>query len=129
MTDNEIIKTFAEATKDALELIERQQSEIERLKLQLAVKDKKIECLCGIAGAIRKQSVEKFTEKLIRKSELMSTSAYAVPERAVFVSDIENVAKEMTGFEIYDDGWIDEPHLCTYVESICRRFEKKGGEG
>ena len=31
--------------------------------------------------------------------------------------------------EIYDDGWLDEPHLCNYVEKICRRFDKKGGEG
>lgn len=30
-------------------------------------------------------------------------------------------------FEIYNDGWLDEAHLCTYVEIICRRFEK-GGE-
>ena len=28
-------------------------------------------------------------------------------------------------FEIYDDGWLDEPHLCPYVESICRKFERK----
>lgn len=28
-------------------------------------------------------------------------------------------------FEIYNDGWIDEPHLCTYVECICIRFENK----
>lgn len=35
--------------------------------------------------------------------------------------------REMLKFEIYDDGWLDEPHLCTYVESICLRFEKKGG--
>lgn len=35
--------------------------------------------------------------------------------------------QEKIKFEIYNDGWIDEPHLCTYVESICQRFEKKGG--
>ena len=35
--------------------------------------------------------------------------------------------RSMLKFEIYNDGWIDEPHLCTYVESICRRFEVKGG--
>jgi hypothetical protein len=29
-------------------------------------------------------------------------------------------------FEIFNDGWIEELHLCTYVESICRRFDVKG---
>ena len=33
--------------------------------------------------------------------------------------------QEKIKFELYDDGWLDEPYLCTYVESICQRFEKK----
>lgn len=36
--------------------------------------------------------------------------------------------EENIKIEVYDDGWIDEPTLCTYVECICKRFEKKGGE-
>lgn len=28
-------------------------------------------------------------------------------------------------FEIYDDGWVDEPRLCNYVQTICRRFDAK----
>lgn len=35
--------------------------------------------------------------------------------------------REMLKFEIYDDVWLDEPHLYPYVESICLRFKKKGG--
>ena len=101
MKDNEIIKTFAEATKDALDLIERQQSEIERLKLQLAVKNKKIEIICGIVGAIKKQSIEKFAEKLKAEYEGYDETYHQIFYSSL-VKAIDKIADEMTGKE--DEG-------------------------
>lgn len=108
MTDNEIIKALEECIElrfddeteyvtvrldiltNALDPIKRQQAEIERLKLQLAVKDKKIESLYGIAGAIRKQSIEKFAERL--KKEAFIDSGYEL----LYEGTIDNLVKEMT---------------------------------
>lgn len=98
MKDNEIIKTFAEATKDALDLIERQQSEIERLKLQLAVKDKKIECLCGIVVAIKEQSIKEFAERL-KLEAYTECDITGYRYQVVQVEEIDNLVKEMIGKE------------------------------
>lgn len=102
MTDNEIIKTFAEATKDALDLIERQQAEIERLKFQLAVKNKKIEIICGIAGAIRKQSIEKFAERL-REKNVKIIDQNGVLHYVYESYEVADLVKEMTEKEDEND--------------------------
>lgn len=95
MTDNEIIKTLPEAIKYALDLIKRQQKEIEYWKSEANSYQNMWGEAVSNLQAVRNETIKVFAERLIRKSELMSMSVYAVPERAVFVSDIENVAKEM----------------------------------
>ena len=122
MTDNEIIRDFefcintrgsncigcsfefygtgccSKLYNKVLSLLKEQQSEIERLKLQLAVKDKKIEILYGIAGAIRKQSIEKFTEKLKAEYEGYDETYHQIFYSSL-VKAIDKIADEMKGKE------------------------------
>ncbi len=124
MTDNEIIKAlecckrlickdcpiFPNSTPvllckasleiEALDLIKRQQAEIERLtgynsNLVFANQDILHTLETEIAKA-KSEAITEFAERLKRKSELVAPSVYATPYRAVRVEDIENLVKAMT---------------------------------
>lgn len=122
MTDNEIIKALevisttsnchecafysgkvcncSQVTAiQALDLINRQQAEIKRLQTHIEVKNRKFDSLFAITCGIRDKTIKEFTDKVRRKSQLMASSVYAEPERAVFISDIDEIVKEMTGKE------------------------------
>lgn len=118
MTDNEIIETFKDNCnsceycpyhiysdcdernrKDILDLIKRQQAEIERLTERNFNLSEKGEKVCIALKTAKAEAIKEYAERLKRKSELMAMSVYAAPERAVFVSDIDNLVKEITGGE------------------------------
>lgn len=135
MTDNEIIKALEECIElrfddeteyvtvrldtltNALDLIKRQQSEIERLNSLCASKDviinsqeaeneklkhsPIISSLCPMWKAeARVETIKEFANSLFRKSQLLASSVYGTPERGVFMKDIESLVIEMIGKEV-----------------------------
>ena len=98
-----------ELMKNAIDLIKRQQAEIERLKnvppFATVVFDKndirnilaeKFGDIETTIKEMRSEAITEFVERLKRKSELLAPSVYAIPYRAVSVEDIDMLAKEMT---------------------------------
>ncbi len=126
MTDNEIIKALEdeihlveyidgfsadnvslELLKNTLDLIKRQQAEIEGLKCSLKVTEHLLsEAWKGIEEKdkwfekrepiVKSEAITEFVERLKRKSELVAPSVYAMPYRAVSVEGIDTLVKEMT---------------------------------
>ena len=121
------LKCQRTAATDAIDLINRQKAEIEKLKEENNIytqvnhliasqrdqRDKEIEELTnnidnGVIACdschkkyaqeinnAKSEAIREFAERLKHKSELMALSVYAEPKRAVFIDDINNLAKEM----------------------------------
>ena len=69
--------------KDVVDLIHRQQAEIDRLNIEINIE------------AVKSEAVREFAESLKRKSELVAPSVWAIPYRAVAVADIDKLLEEM----------------------------------
>lgn len=93
----------------ALDLINRQQAEIERLNIDLKamrgaansykahyedLKSENLETI-KILKTAKSEAVREFAESLKRKSELVAPSVWAIPYRAVAVADIDRLIEEM----------------------------------
>ena len=131
MTDNEIIRAYeicnscscvgcplefagggcGKILKDkVLDLIMRQQTEIERLNSLCTSQEAEIEKLKNspIIGSLcpmwkaeaRVETIKEFADRLFRKSQHLASSVYGTPERGVFLEDIDALVIEMTGKEI-----------------------------
>lgn len=122
MNDSEIIKALATSSdpnnlncqpttklcKEALDLINRQRTEIDTMKdtmakllntLERANKyglgaDERIEQLKIELEKAKPEAVMEFAESLKRKSELVAPSVWAIPYRAVAVADIDKFLEE-----------------------------------
>ena len=115
MTDNEIIKalelcsadecwcddclyenlcTDTDITKFALDLINRQKSEIERLNSPYEMQ---VEASKKLENSIKTEAVKEFAERLKKCSQWLPL--VAMPDPFVTVSDIDNLVKEMVGAE------------------------------
>lgn len=91
----------------AIDLINRQKAEIERLKQTpkcvYAYDGKTVEyCVEGPCSVektideIKSEAIREFAERLKNKSELLAPSVYAELFRAVSVEEIDNLVAEMT---------------------------------
>ena len=93
----------------ALDLINRQKAEIERLSCRvsdLAEIEKEYALKYGnnhdvdiVKKFVGQNAIKEFAEKLKNKSELLAPSVYKKPFRAVSVEDIDTIVKEMTESE------------------------------
>ena len=120
MTDNEIIKALeccdiyhqcegcprdfntngktscVKLGEDIRDLINRQKAEIEKLKADFEACKRDYLIELNNHKYVRLEAIRAFAEKLKRKSELLASSVYAEPYRAVSIDDIDNLVKEMT---------------------------------
>lgn len=121
MTDNEIIRAleccvktefisdcakcemFAFDCKDilienALDLINRQKAEIERLQKDLMKCKLEKEMLYQVSDEIKFVAIKEFAERLRKKCHnyYPSIDSYCVSRYAVEIADIDNLVKEMT---------------------------------
>lgn len=95
--------------KDALDLIKRQQAEIDRLNIELKamrgaansykahyedLKSENLETI-KILKTAKSEAVREFAENLKRKSELVAPSVWAIPYRAVAIADIDRLLEGM----------------------------------
>lgn len=117
MNDSEIIKGLQRMSNEdpdgfssvVLDLIKRQQAEIDRLNIDLKamrgaansykahyedLKSENLETI-KILKTAKSETVRKFAENLKRKSELVAPSVWATPYRAVAVADIDKFLEEM----------------------------------
>lgn len=116
MNDSEIIKALKktliansklELFSKALNLIEQQQAEIERLiqennalngnteKYIKECENRSQQIAEGYRKEIKSEAVREFAESLKRKSELVAPSVWAIPYRAVAVADIDRLLEGM----------------------------------
>lgn len=85
-----------EALTASIKLIQNLRAEIERLNANIDVMVKEHERLINNT---KSEAIKDFAHALKSKSELVAPSVYAKPERAVFIDDINNLVKQMTGGE------------------------------
>lgn len=122
MTDNEIIKTLEclcgggdsctecayhkkyrfgeckkQVAKDAIDLINRQQKEIERLDKVLNGRDQLVNALNKCYKQAKSEAIKEFWGKLKKHSRKMQSSDFSGEfwDRAVLVEDGDNLLKEM----------------------------------
>lgn len=120
MNDSKIIKALTTSSdpnnlncqpttklcKEALDLIKRQQEEIDRLNIDLKAMrgaanswKAEVQRICKREfdnieidiEAVKSEAVREFAENLKRKSELVAPSVWAIPYRAVAVADIDKL--------------------------------------
>lgn len=80
----------------AIDLINRQKAEIERLK---SMNQSKLDIIHDVRTDLetaKSEAIREFAERLKNKSELLAPSVYAELFRAVSVEEIDNLVKEMT---------------------------------
>ena len=92
--------------KAFLDLINRQEAEIERLKEEVYIKDRAISYAKEICRDLRQrlaksktEAVKEFAESLKKSSRKMQSSDFGGEfwDKAVLVEDIDNLVKEMVG--------------------------------
>lgn len=96
--------------KEALDLINRQQAEIERLNIDLKAMrgaanswKAEVQRICKKEfdnieidiETVKSEAVREFAESLKRKPELVAPSVWTTPYRAVAVADIDRLLEEM----------------------------------
>lgn len=76
----------------ALDLIKRQKAEITKMNGVISYLES---AYTSVADEVKVKTVQEFAERLKRKSELVAPSVWAIPYRAVAVTDIDKLLEEM----------------------------------
>ena len=98
MTYIEIIKALGK-DMDLIDLIDRQQEEIERLKIENQAFRSAANSYKLHYNEARTEAIKEFANKLKKHSRKMQSSDFSGDfwDRAVLVTDIDNLLKEMVG--------------------------------
>ena len=94
--ENACVLTVVEFYKEILDLINRQQAEIERLNIRLRKERHQFDDLGKMYSEIRAEAIKEFAQRL-KKEKYSVCAGHGMSECVVSVYDINNLVKEMVG--------------------------------